>query len=357
MLQGSEEFSGLQRAGGSSWELDRALQKAAGEAVERIAAFPPLEQHLGEPRSAASLKDGTFLDPSLIRLRVAPSRPSREDQIRWVSGWNLLSETPVPSYVPAQLVYLPYIPNDGEKVWLQPTSNGLAAGRSLSHATWNAALELVERDALLRSWWGTSSPVRIENVPSEEALDRLIELTLRYKFDVDFFWLPSSGGVIVVACVLSDQTGVGPPTTLGFKTSHDLASAMRGAIEEAHQLRPWLRDLMEEAKEPPASLESINDRALWWLTSDAQDALGAWVETATSDDLPESTEDPSLGKLVRSLGADGHSLWSVPLTVPIRDYSAVRVVVPSLQPIYFAEDAEVLLETLNLDQVARHPLL
>ncbi|HTB50749.1 MAG TPA: YcaO-like family protein [Solirubrobacteraceae bacterium] len=361
LLPGSEQWKGLQRAGGTSWEFRRALQKAAGEAVERLSAFPP-DSWLSEPIAASSLGDRARLIPEQFAFSRAPASPSSGDRVRWVDGLRLSPQAATPGLVPAQLVYLPY--NGDEPMWLQPTSNGLAAGRQIEQATWNAILELLERDALMRCWWGAARPRRLPDPRGTGACpDELGQLLARsddYRFSAEFLSLPSIAGVTVAACVLRDLTGIGPPSTLGFKTASDPNVALHGALEEAHQLRPWLRELMEEGEAPPARLKTVEDRARWWLTGEAQSALNVWLAAAEQarPALQMTTPAPlTLGGLIAALEADGHEPWIVPLRAPISGYSAVRAIVPTLQPAYFDEDYEALVSGLSQSTVARHPLL
>ncbi|RST25009.1 hypothetical protein EF908_02090 [Streptomyces sp. WAC04770] len=353
------ETAGLGGASATSWDFDRALTKAFGEMVERLGSTPPTD--IGERFAAFDELSEPALDPHEIPF-IGRSRPGRGDRVRWVDGWRIGPAGAVPGLVPAQLTYLPYTAADSEPLWFSPTSNGLAAGVSATHATANGLLEILERDALLRFW---RNPGRARQLPRAAVcrsgpVASLVETSLRYDMAPAFYLLDTEGGVAsTVVCVLTDGSGIGPPTTLGIKTSMNPLAAALGSIEEAHQLRPWLRDLQTNGDEVPEVLRTIEERARWWLTDEAQATLSERVaQTRPADGVELQDHSPTFGELVASVTGGGHQIWAVGLAGSDTGLSVARVVVPGIMPVYFDEKRAVrALDDPGAVPPMRHPLL
>lgn len=65
--------------------------------------------------------------------------------IEWVMGYDLMNDIEV--FVPANAVFHPYNPMDGNKLFRSNT-NGLASGNTIEEAVLHGLLEVIERDAL-----------------------------------------------------------------------------------------------------------------------------------------------------------------------------------------------------------------
>lgn len=361
LLPGADDEQEVGRVGGTSWSLDRAMSKAAGEAIERLSAFPrdlPTDRILTPFDGLA----GHALDPAAFEFAAGQPKPSRSDAIAWTSATQLTAKGTRNGLVPAQLVDLPYEAAPQEPLWMVPNSNGLAAGASLEHACWNAIVELVERDALFRSWFGATQPSLLSKKQvsdrADSTLAALVDVSRKYALEPTFFSLANSAGLAVIACVLRDVTGIGASSSIGMKSGPDLTACLIGALEEAHQLRPWLRDLADDDEPSPRQLRTIADRARWWVTAEAQDSLAVWTEKAVpwvSDGFPSTT----LSSLASRLGDGRGGLWVVPLAPVVPRFSVVRAIAPALQAPFFDErHPAVLRELMPHDRsLPTHPLL
>jgi thiazole/oxazole-forming peptide maturase SagD family component len=365
ILPSEVKAEGLTRAGGSSWDLERAGIKALGETIERLSALDSANVTQSRRYASFGALNSDALDPQLYRLSRAKHRPAQEDLLTWIPGCQISPRGNRPSWVPAQLVFLPYIPRTGEVLWFQPTSNGLAAGQTVEHACWNAIMELLERDALLSFWFGGRSASRIDHQSKYDPVWRnLHDVSRRYQLEPEYYLLQSAvPGVFNVMCVLRDATGIGPTATIGLKTSHQVGDAMRGALEEAHQLRPWLRELQEQGEAAPPVIRTIEDRAQWWISGEAVPTLDdklAGLALTQLDDLTKADGDINLGDLVSALSVQGHLVWLVELCQVVSSHVSVRAIVPTLQPAYFDETHPAVLSRNDVNHamtVPRHPLL
>ncbi len=121
--------------------------------------------------------------------------------------------------------------------WIYPdasaasNSNGVASGPDLSHALTAARLELVERDALLRAWYGLVPSRPLE--PGVRSLGPLLEwrrLAAAAGLDARWFVL-GTGRIRTVACVVSGSRR--PHLGLGSAARPSLLAAASKAFLEA----------------------------------------------------------------------------------------------------------------------------
>ena len=344
--------------GGSSLDKERALGKVAGEAVERYCLLPG--EVPSEYRAFNSLSSHFAMDPNSIAAgtgRVTPDRHALE--IEWISGLTLKPARVC--LIPSQLVFVPHIFRDDEVIIRPPISTGAASGITLEDALYRGLCEVIERDAFMVSWLRQLRlkkliPTTNLNRNSEAVIFQLtMEASLRYQLIPEFFLLPNDVELFTVLCALKDVTGVGPAVTIGAKTSCDLSNALLGSLEEAHQMRPWMRNLLEEEStdaKPNASLpRTIRERARFWLAHEQAQYLFSWLsqcqDEIEADTLPFIRSDVSLVELVDAIQAQGATVYAVDLSSKLGMLStsgvfmkAVKVIVPEYQPLYLTEELQ-----------------
>lgn len=84
-----------------------------------------------------------------------------QDALRWVRGHRLVDGTPC--WVPAAMVYFPYVCGDTEPRRSTGSSQGLAAGPDLAQAAIHATCEVIERDTFMRAWRFDGARLRLRN--------------------------------------------------------------------------------------------------------------------------------------------------------------------------------------------------
>ncbi len=124
-------------------------------------------------------------------------------------------------------------------------SNGVALGPTWSFASERAALELAERDQVLRSWYGATVPERVDAAG-------LMPTGLGSSYVVEVYRLDSGGPtrVVVVACWPRDERR---PLILGFGARSTLIEAKRAARDECLQRMGFLWDEDLPGREPEVS--------------------------------------------------------------------------------------------------------
>lgn len=143
---------------GKGPDREAALRSVLGEFAERYAA------HAHDPADDETVV-GSHDDLVAAGHETVPFRPlvrydggvfdrfGRDDRTRWLRGHTLADGTP--TFVPAGLVYAT------ETNYFHASSNGWACHETTAAALASSLLELVERDAVVRSWFLGRSPDRL----------------------------------------------------------------------------------------------------------------------------------------------------------------------------------------------------
>jgi hypothetical protein len=221
---------------GSAAELDSAPRaRAEFELLERVAT---LEAMRTTPTSVALLDaDGVEVD----RLLATEAFP----------------ESPDP------------------KRWRYARSNGVALHRSWSAACHRAHCELVERDRVLRAWYGWLTPERVPLLGDATRLERSTGHTWR-AFRIG---APDARSPFEVAGVFGFPTSQDVPIAVGYAARSSLLEAMEAASREALQLLAFLWAEPIPAEMPPAGPSALHhlDRLLCPMT---HERLRAWLDGA-----------------------------------------------------------------------------
>lgn len=334
--------------GGCSLDRTRALWKALGEALEREA----LTYREGLPIAFGTYREFAphALDPNGIPAGTARCAVDRQGmKMGWVKALALPAKALM--WVPAQLVYVPYLFGDGEAVIRAPMSTGAAAGSTGEAATFAALAEAVERDAFMVSWLKQLPLIRMDvsdglDSPRASLFEKTIHKFNRYNLQPEFYLLATDMPLYVVMCVLWDTSAVGPPVSVGAKATTSLTDSCLGALEEAHQLRPWLRSLLSadpSLRQTPYSLHpsSLLDRAKLWLSDAAIIKLRQWLTLALMQRIPPIRPPKTIAELVEAIRQAGCTTYFVDLSAQkVLDlgFSVARVIIPELQPLYLDEE-------------------
>lgn len=156
-------------------------------------------------------------------------------------------------------------PLSAQPSWTYSLSNGAAAHLNFEKAAEAAHRELIERDRVLRSWWGEfkPSPTRLLASPTTIALSEFYDLE-SYDFGES------------VAGVFGVPTEGMRPLFLGFGCKGDLAASIDHAVHEGLQRIAFLWD-------EPASEGTKHDDEDGSLSVDSH--LTAYLSLETSDIL------------------------------------------------------------------------
>lgn len=151
--------------------------------------------------------------------------------------------------------------------WRYSRSNGVALHRGFSEAAISSCYEVIERDVLLRSWFGSSSPQQVFHVGSSlhDEKEKLLDV-----YDVQFFLIGSAISrerKIEVFATLAFPKVSGAPLSLGFG-AHDCADlALRKSFDECVQRIGFLWGSEVSLREPDFSPTPDFHQALYLFES------------------------------------------------------------------------------------------
>ncbi len=334
---------------GKGLTTSAAVIGAIAESVERYSASVPNPVHIVE----AHLEDlpGDILDPRSFPLYSEAQYRDREFPFMtfdpaiphpWVRGEWLHNRNPV--WVPAVLTYLSMDLRRGQ-LFVQGSSNGLAAGTSFEDASVRAVLELLERDAFMCAW-------RLKKPGKRIALDDTLEPELHSILEgvralgacTELLLLPSVCDCPTVLALAFGNGTTYPGVTLGLGAHPDPRVALRQAILELGQTGPYLRRMMITNRYPVPStcgdVRQMLDHATYYFPKERASAfdflladrsevrmsdLAGWAETsliAIADRITKA------GIRVALVDVTASDLMASPLRV-------VRALSPDLQPIHF----------------------
>lgn len=348
------------RGCGSDPSRHVAARKAIGEAIERACLLDvnslPTVQSLASDKSHAFVNPRRFQHFSAEQLDLESFQRMRISEgavFRWTPAVNALTGEDV--WLPSQLVFCPY-DLTSEPVIRFPSSNGSASGTSMDEARCRATLEVFERDAFM-CWYLAAAPARsigADVLAQNEDTKKISAMYERYKLDLRILALPSCWSFPVILAIIIDETGVGPGLQIGLKCHPHLPTAIKGAVSEAQQMRPWLRDHMQ-LYGLPQCLKRVDivdswSRALFWAAPEqhrsishlwSPSRINKYEENGSNSLAAEDVDWKTTWKLILSdIRNSGASLLLTDLTGSVgRSFgvSVVKALVPQAHSLYMDE--------------------
>jgi ribosomal protein S12 methylthiotransferase accessory factor len=347
-----------------------AMMKALGEAVERYCSAVyrvhdfvyASYRELGD-RAVAPQR---FLSFSQKQMAADPFQQFRFDddtRFRWVQGYSLTQHRPL--YVPAQLIYVPYVYTD-EPMLRFPISAGKSLGPSYAWALYHGICELVERDAWMITYLNKLPREQVELEASHnETLAKMNPLFRKYGLDLYVYDITTDIPIPSMLAILVDRSGRGPTLLSGASTGLDPEDAVIGAIEEAQQLRPSLQDVLLrnshtreilQVKRNPNLIRCVYElpggvsgnllRLLYWSGLEMIDELDFLLNSDNKkriDDIPNASSTDlrdNLRTVLDVLEKRNCEVIFVDVTTPdvkCLGLKVVSVVIPELMPLYLDE--------------------
>lgn len=328
---------------------ETAVLSAIGEGVERYSASLWALSEL-TVQSPKNLGDLAF-DPEWLvlydeeqygRNGFAYKPIDRDRPIHWAKGRWL--DTGTETLVPAQATYFDFS-FDGA-LFVQTTSSGLAAGRSLEDATLRALYELIERDAFMSVWLSHRHGHRISPSGCDAVCALALSEARRLGAEIELYLLDEGIGIPTVVCLGIGDGLAWPGVTIGLGTHADIDVAVRKAVLEHGHCGPFMRRLMREGRhekvnKPNQVLTSL-DHGLYYCHASNTLALHDLRESRVSVNLPELRkqyhEEATLSACVARLSLVGIRTAAVDVTTTDISPTGTRVVRAfgtQLQPIHF----------------------
>ena len=329
-------------AGACSTTRTRAVVRAVGEAIERLALHG----------SGSVLASAAELGEKALRYWIpgADLGAFPGDRIMsWYPATRLADGTQW--WVPAGLVVYPGSPQDRAGFDVGPS--GAAAGQSYRSALHAALLETVERDAVIVAWARQQHLLSVDvdgalatagTDPEWGELHRTLDVVRRAGLEPVFARIPLGPEQLI--CVVGGVAGSGRHhrlLSLGAKVSTHPATALYGALHESFQLYPALQHF-ESPAEYNGVVETETDRIRFLASGSGIKALESWLSDPATSHYPTgpgprlSTDD-----LVTTLIADGLDPYVVDLTdhlpeqVRRQGWSVVKVIPVGYQPLRIDE--------------------
>lgn len=349
--QGEDSFI---TCSGKGLTVTAARDGAVGEALERYASLTwtpaaPL-------RGRRADLPGDALDPFELVLhtpedaeRLGRARYHAEMALDWVPAKSLVTGDEV--WVPYQAVTLTGSRWPGHELLFAPTSNGFAAGPTVSFAAERALLEVIERDAFCIAWMHRlpTRPVDATTVPDPDAA-AIAELYRRRGVRIDLHLLPTDGAAFVAMAVgwCDDHE---PAAVVGLGCSQDPVEAARSAVLEIGQVRPALRARLQDPEvrhhrdrlaDDPTLVTELDDHDL--LYSDRRVAATRMTHLRIAEPVPWEPIGPvgaGVDDLVASLAPVAGEVLIVDVTpddIAELGVRVVRGILPGFQPIHFGSD-------------------
>lgn len=341
--------------GGGGPSLRGARLAAIGEAVERYSgAWVPFDRlEYGthseltgrgldclSPKQYKPFADWQYEQPGATRVPFTEST-----WLPWVRSRRLADGALV--WIPAHPVYL-----RADMMNVNPiadaTSNGLAYGSTPDEALVAALLELVERDAVMITWYKRLS-MPVVDVGSDPVLAEYMSTHVAPTgCAVSLVDLSVFSGVSTVLAVVRNEVAGAVPLGLGAAASSSPVTAATKAVAEAVSTRTWgvakrrAGEIVDPASDFNETVQDFDDHialhASGALVDETRflDGSGARSRMEDMPRLPSGSPGELRDALISTLAEDGIDLYVVDLTSPdVREAGGhvVKVFSPQLQPL------------------------
>lgn len=335
--------SGALNGYGTSLNPNEALIIAAAELIERMVASEWEEKDL-QYHSISELERSN----KSMMFHSYYGDLSSSDMTRvmgWVKTKDLHTQKTV--LVPASMVYMHYgWGSPEEDIFVEITSNGVAAQTTLQSSVLHSFYELIERDGFLMYWLNNLAPeqIDIETIPSEKIQDIFAEIQKR-NFSIHLLNCKTEYDIpVLVLVVIDNATGVvNVDAVAGLNIDEMIAKLFVLALK-------WNLHL-EESSNLVAENEmvSISSRSTFWHQSGASKNIAffikgnyvSYTEYVSQFDLPSTLSvSNSLRHLKRKLKENNTPAYYFAYKNKLANSSGlfvVRAIAPDLVPMYFNE--------------------
>lgn len=324
---------------GTSLDESQAIARAVGEGLERYSAMAWSPDFVTE-----TLSGGGFLDrwPRCAAEEAAPAAMTvlpPYEPLQSVVAQRLVDGAAVA--VPAGQVILGYHAPAGEPVVTIPISTGLAFHPGPAGAIWNGLCEVIERDAVMSSWWLRHGGRRITTDGAPHEIIERTERMRRCGAAAELYDITTDAAIPTVFGVLRSVRY--PHLVVAAATRASAAEACAKVLDELVSMRFAMRaDDQARTAEPSPAPETLIAHAAYYARAMDHPAFGhlaaappvAYAEfAARSITTPRDMAD--LTAAAAALDRVGLTVLWVDVTTPeVRPFGTVaRVVVPEAVPL------------------------
>jgi ribosomal protein S12 methylthiotransferase accessory factor len=348
----ADAFDCYQENGGAGVTSEIASAAAIGETVERYSCsvYSTDEMELGtwEDLTANGLRAlhpteyPIFSERQYSQPDFPFQRFSEVSLHRWVPGWSLVNDHEI--WLPASLVYIPYLAREPEAMLVDTVSTGLACSLDHWDAVRSGIAECVERDAVMICWLAklATPSIDLSIDPDLAALHeqhfagtgadyRLFDLTLDIPIPVFF-------GLAV------DRKHEGLALAAGAAAGLDPLAAARKALVEAAQGRVWLKFMRATAGHwdytgDPTTVRSFEDHVRLFGRLDMLPDAAFLLDQESATGLPPGVNtnggpESAAREMIRRLARLGMDVIVVDVSAPDvaeLGFHVIKTVIPGLQ--------------------------
>jgi ribosomal protein S12 methylthiotransferase accessory factor len=350
----------LWKGGGVSLNKEVAKIKAIAEAIERYSgnyinkrlftrSFKEVKEKALNPRNIICFSKNQY------RKNFPYNKFRSLIPINWVKGYSLTKKKTI--LVPAFAVYLGYnrlIPE--EPIFIPTTSNGLAADKSIGKATLRGIFEVIERDALMITWYSKKRIPRLDlrsiQLPELRYLyEKITKENLSIAIGITTLDIP----IPSVVSIIYDNKKRIPYASFGSAASYDIERATLKALEEALLVREVLEILYEQKKlkiTTPKAVNTFLDHAILYALPKYRKAWSFLLKGPVYPlgEIKRLYNFPTenllnLKNILKILEGKRKEVVLVNLTNNIiknTGFKVVRIIIPGLQPIDVTYNARFL---------------
>lgn len=336
--------------GGAGWSSGEARDACLGEAVERFESFPRAEDGAVEASFATWPLDEPAVDPARwvlfseaqYRAENFPFAPfTARTSTRWVAFRDVASGDPI--WAPEDLATL-HAAKGAHHGIASMSSTGLSAGAGAHPTVLRGVQEVIERDALVRAWWG-EYPLSAHD--AEEVFAAIggdvAARVLRPNLTYSFLRVETPYSAHVTLVTVEGEGVEGFCFSVGSACRESRAESFRKALLEAVQGRHYARHRRGELAASGAALPEVPvdfaGHALYYSMRPERLAETVLQRAAAArEDAAISARIEPLGALLERLGAAHAPAFrlvtppAVPALAP--GLRVVKVVIPGLVPLH-----------------------
>lgn len=340
----------MRLTGGKGRTEAEAQLAALGEAIERYCAFgwDHNRMRIGPASETAITPPDCVLYSD---QQYAEGRPyqqwSPDVATTWIIGTELSSGAAVE--IPASLVYLLGPPPRIEDHFTVASSNGLAAGKDLTHAILGGLNEVIERDAFMITWLNRLPATLIKNPEGGCTTAQIIRHYAKFGTTVRLLSLPTDQAPYVVMAIAENPSQKGVSRIVGLGCDIDPVAAVDKATFEMCQLRPGMAARMQASDYQTRltrydTVRGLDDHPLFHTLPAHAAEFDFLTQTKTECDLRDlprpncATAQAALDLTVAAAASTGARVAYVDITTPDivpLGPRVVRVIATGLQPIHF----------------------
>ncbi len=318
-----------------------------------VSSAEALERHAAGKYNTHGLEYGSLhgsknrIDPdSLYHLtgsqcEDAELRPFKPDcKYYWRNAISVITGQEV--RILADLCYYPFQPHSYKQRCRWANSSGMAAGMSVAKAQFSALLELIERDAFMKTWIFRQPPSRLSECMIPRDLVAECDKVRSLGYQVDFLDISKT---IVPTMLVVLRRNNWPAMICGAAARNTVQEALLSAWKEAEVglFCRLLDPAMHMEEKPRIALQDVrtpDDHACWFNNPEnLVSASFLWSSTTFSESeltkpcfSEEVVESADVVKVCRQLGVD--ALYSVAYG-EVQGLRVVRLLSPWFVPLTF----------------------